>query len=113
MRAWGQATQVSRRSCAGPGAHADSWDDARGFDRIGRARKTLHKRRTKGRYRAAFPGAAGCGILEAVQSTWHFRISPVSPPSFDPAPSSQFNKKKQKEKLMKNIFVGNLNFGAT
>jgi cold-inducible RNA-binding protein len=35
----------------------------------------------------------------------------VLPPSFDPAPIHQLSKVKRK--IVKNIFVGNLNFGAT
>jgi cold-inducible RNA-binding protein len=42
---------------------------------------------------------------------WHLRIRPARPPSFEPAPIYQ--SVSQKEEKMKNIFVGNLNFGAT
>jgi cold-inducible RNA-binding protein len=41
---------------------------------------------------------------------WHLRISPARPLSSDPA---LIHKPTKKEKAMKNIFVGNLNFGAT
>jgi cold-inducible RNA-binding protein len=41
---------------------------------------------------------------------WHLRISPARPLLSDPARDTQTN---QKEKQMKNIFVGNLSFGAT
>jgi cold-inducible RNA-binding protein len=46
--------------------------------------------------------------VEALQF-WHLRISPACPLSSDPARYTN----QQKEKEMKNIFVGNLNFGAT
>jgi hypothetical protein len=41
---------------------------------------------------------------------WHLRISPARPLSSDPAP---IHKPTKRKKEMKNIFVGNLNFGAT
>jgi cold-inducible RNA-binding protein len=41
---------------------------------------------------------------------WHLRISPARPLSSDPAP---INKPTKRKKEMKNIFVGNLSFGAT
>jgi cold-inducible RNA-binding protein len=44
------------------------------------------------------------------QLFWHLRISPVQPPESDPA---RLTNLQVKGKSMKNIFVGNLNFGAT